>query len=163
MFNYRALNWEAIEAIHQEIKAIISREDKLAKKRFTTLSFQGLKKVAKFFSRLIRYQASDETTFEYIFRAANLINILRLRPDAEKLKKDLDSVYQKLVALLPGNLQLSLFEDGVEFGGVDNEVKPYTSEPYSRFAKSRAKSKKFASPERSFIFSSWPVANFCVP
>jgi hypothetical protein len=24
-------------------------------------------------------------------------------------------------------LQLSLFEDGVEFGGVDNEVKPYTS------------------------------------
>jgi hypothetical protein len=56
MFNYRALNWEAIEAIHQEMKAIINREEKLAKKRFTTLSFQGLKKVAKFFSRLIRYQ-----------------------------------------------------------------------------------------------------------
>jgi hypothetical protein len=127
MFNYRALNWEAIEAIHQEMKTIISREDKLAKKRFTTLSFQGLKKVAKFFSRLIRYQASDDTTFEYIFRTADLINILRLRPDADKLKKDLDSVYQKLVALLPGDLQLSLFEDGVEFGGVDNEVKPYTS------------------------------------
>jgi hypothetical protein len=127
MFNYCALNWEAIEAIYQEIKAIIFREDKLAKKRFTTFNFQGLKKVAKFFSRLIRYQASDETTFEYIFRTANLINILRLRPDAEKLKKDLDSVYQKLVALLPGDLQLSLFEDGVEFGGVDNEVRAYTS------------------------------------
>jgi hypothetical protein len=127
MFNYRALNWEAIEAIHQEMKAIIFREEKLSKKRFTTLSFQGLKKVAKFFSRLIRYQASDETTFEYIFRTADLINILRLRPDADKIKKDLDSVYQKLVALLPGDLQLSLFEDGVEFGGIDNEVKPYTS------------------------------------
>jgi hypothetical protein len=48
MFNYRALNWEAIEAIHQEMKAIISREEKLAKKRFITLAFQGLKKVAKF-------------------------------------------------------------------------------------------------------------------
>jgi hypothetical protein len=127
MFNYRALNWEAIEAIHQEMKAIISREEKLSKKRFTTFSFQGLKKVARFFSRLIRYQASDETTFEYIFRTADLINILRLRPDADKLKKDLDSVYQKLVALLPGDLQLSLFEDGVEFGGVDNEVRAYTS------------------------------------
>ena len=127
MFNYRALNWEAIEAIHQEMKAIISREEKLAKKRFITLSFQGLKKVAKFFSRLIQYAASDQTTFEYILRAANLINILRLRPDADKIKKDLDSVYQKLVALLPGDLQLSLFEDGVEFGGIDNEVKPYTS------------------------------------
>jgi hypothetical protein len=127
MFNYRALNWEAIEAIHQDMKAIISREEKLAKKRFTTLSFQGLKKVSKFFSRLIRYQASDDTTFEYIFRTADLINILRLRPDADKLKKDLDSVYQKLVALLPGDLQLSLFEDGVEFGGVTHEVRAYTS------------------------------------
>jgi hypothetical protein len=58
MFNYRALNWEAIEAIHQEMKAIISREEKLAKKRFITLSFQGLKKVAKFFSRLIQYAAT---------------------------------------------------------------------------------------------------------
>ena len=106
--NYRALNWEASEAIHQEMKAIISREEKLAKKRFITLSFQGLKKVAKFFSRLIQYAASDETTFEYMFRTANLINILRLRPDASKLKKDLDGVYQKLVALLTGDLQLSL-------------------------------------------------------
>jgi hypothetical protein len=127
MFNYRALKGEANGAIYQEMKVIISREEKLSRKRFTTLSFQGLKKVAKFFNRLIRYQASDETTFEYIFRAADLINILRLRPDVDKLKKDLDSVYQKLVALLPGDLQLSLFEDGVEFGGVDNEVKPYTS------------------------------------
>jgi hypothetical protein len=127
MFNYRALNWEAIEAIHQKMKAMICREEKLTKKRFTTFSFQGLKKVARFFSRLIQYRASDETTFEYILRTANLINILRLRPDAENLKKGLDSVYQKLVALLPGDLQLSLFEDGVEFGGVDNEVKPYTS------------------------------------
>lgn len=90
------------------MKAIISREEKLAKKRFITLSFQGLKKVAKFFSRLIQYAASDETTFEYIFRTANLINILRLRPDASKLNKDLDGVYQKLVALLTGDLQLSL-------------------------------------------------------
>jgi len=122
MFNYRALNWEAIEVIHQEMKVIISREEKLAKKRFTTLSFQGLKKVAKFFSRLIQYAASDQTTFEYILRAANFINILRLRPDASSFKKDLDSVYQKLVALLPEDLQLSLFEDGVEFGGVPHEI-----------------------------------------
>jgi len=127
MFNYRALNWEAIEAIYQEMKAIISREEKLAKKQFITLSFQGLKKVAKFFGRLIQYAASDQTTFEYIFRATNLINILRLRPDADKLKKDLNSVYQKLVALLPGDLQLSLFEDGVEFGGVAHEVRAYTA------------------------------------
>jgi len=127
MFNYRALNWEAIEAIHQEMKVIITREEKLAKKRFTTLSLQGLKKVTRFFSRLIRYKASDETTFEYILRTADLINILRLRPDADKLKKDLDSVYQKLLALLPGDLQLSLFEDGVEFGGVTHEVRAYTS------------------------------------
>jgi hypothetical protein len=127
MFNYRALNWEAIEAIHQEMKAIISREEKLAKKRFTTLSFQGLKKVAKFFSRLIQYAASDQTTFEYILRAANLINILRLRPDGSRFKKDLDSIYQKLVALLPEDLQLSLFEDGVEFGGVPHEVRAYTA------------------------------------
>jgi hypothetical protein len=39
------------------MKAIISREEKVAKKRFITLSFQGLKKVAKFFSRLIQYAA----------------------------------------------------------------------------------------------------------
>jgi hypothetical protein len=122
MFNYRALNWEAIEAIHQEIKAIISREEKLAKNRFITLAFQGLKKVAKLFNRLIQYATSDETTFEYILRAANLINILRLRLDA-----DLDSVYQKLVALLPRDLQLSLFEDGVEFGGVPHEVRGYSA------------------------------------
>jgi flagellin-specific chaperone FliS len=127
MFNYRALNWEAIEAIHQEIKAIISREEKLAKNRFITLAFQGLKKVAKLFNRLIQYATSDETTFEYILRAANLINILRLRLDADKLKKDLDSVYQKLVALLPRDLQLSLFEDGVEFGGVPHEVRGYSA------------------------------------
>jgi hypothetical protein len=127
MFNYRALNWEAIEAIHQEMKAIVSREEKLAKKRFITLAFQGLKKVAKFFSRLIQYAASDETTFEYILRAVNLINILRLRPDADKLKKDLDNVYQNLVALLPKDLQLSLFEDGVEFGGVPHEIRSYTA------------------------------------
>jgi flagellin-specific chaperone FliS len=127
MFNYRALNWEAIEAIHQEIKAIIFREEKLAKKRFITLAFQGLKKVAKFFNRLIQYATSDETTFEYILRAANLINILRLRLDADQLKKDLDSVYQKLVALLPRDLQLSLFEDGVEFGGVPHEIRSYTA------------------------------------
>jgi hypothetical protein len=127
MFNYRALNWEAIEAIHQEMKVIISREEKLSKKQFTALSFQGLKKVAKFFSRLIQYAASDQTTFEYILRAANLINILRLRPDASRLKKELDSVYQKLVALLPEDLQLNLFEDGVEFGGVPHEVRAYTA------------------------------------
>jgi hypothetical protein len=60
-------------------------------------------------------------------RAANLINILRLRLDADKLKKDLDSVYQKLVALLQEDLQLSLFEDGVEFGGVPHEVRGYTA------------------------------------
>jgi hypothetical protein len=109
------------------MKVIISREKKLAKKRFITLSFQGLKKVVKFFSRLIQYAASDETTFEYILRAANLINILRLRPDADKLKKDLNSVDQKLVALLPGDLQLSLFEDGLEFGGVPHEIRSYTA------------------------------------
>jgi hypothetical protein len=28
MFNCRALNWEALEAIYQEMKAIISREEK---------------------------------------------------------------------------------------------------------------------------------------
>jgi flagellin-specific chaperone FliS len=127
MFNYRALNWEAIEAIHQEMKAIITREEKLAKKRLITLAFQGLKKVAKLFNRLIQYATSDQTTFEYILRAANLINILRLHLDADKLKKDLDSVYQKLVALLPRDLQLSLFEDGVEFGGVPHEVRGYTA------------------------------------
>jgi hypothetical protein len=96
MFNYRALNWEAIEAIHQEMKAIIFREEKLAKKQFITLSFQGLKKVAKLFSRLIQYATSDQTTFEYILRAANLINILRLRPDADKLKKNLYQFNLKL-------------------------------------------------------------------
>jgi flagellin-specific chaperone FliS len=148
MFNYRALNWEAIEAIHQEMKAIISREEKLAKKRFITLAFQGLKKVAKFFSRLIQYATSDQTTFEHILRAANLINILRLRLDADKLKKDLDGVYQKLVALLPGDLQLSLFEDGVEFGGVPHEVRGYTANYLSNisawFDKLRT-NKKFSS------------------
>jgi ABC-type cobalt transport system substrate-binding protein len=69
-------------------------------------------------------------------RAANLINILRLRLDADKLKKDLDSVYQKLVALLQEDLQLSLFEDGVEFGGAPHEVRGYTANYLSNISAS---------------------------
>ena len=36
-------------------------------------------------------------------------------------------MYQKLVSLLPRYLQLSLFEDGIEFGGVPHEVRGQTA------------------------------------
>lgn len=138
MANLRGQNYLKLEAIYTEIKTLIQQYKRLKE---TALVF-GLQKINRAIGLIINYEAVDEKYWLCVSGATTALNCLINIHEwqlSNTIKKTLSNLFKRLVATLPDDFQLTLFDASREFGwnwSPEEEItSPKTNHPWFNFIK----------------------------